>query len=293
VTARECGADLIAVALCRWQPAYMALEASLRSPLVGAPDPGRFERWDAQAPAPTELEPSATTGRLVEPDPRAGRSAPDHSGFERVFGAVLCAIDGSVNAQAARRQASALATPGGTVTTVASSLLARHGSCALPDGWECHDLLVVGAGAAGLAAAEHTPIPLLLARRPPLGVDVTDSIVVAVDASPEADRAVQLAGRLAATHGGDVTIVVAPRCDAALGRAIARSRRLLQHATGAVPAVVDEPRPPERTVPAAAAALAASLVVLPSGHTRRDRRIAARVAGAVGCSVLLMPAVAT
>jgi nucleotide-binding universal stress UspA family protein len=170
---------------------------------------------------------------------------------------------------------------------------ARSASHTPPDGWEGHDLLAVGAGAAALTAAEEAPIPLLLARPLPLGTGVTDSIVVAVDASPEAERAVALAGRLAVAHDGKVTILVVPPPDAALERAVARSRGLLAHATGAAPAVAGERRPPERTVPAAAAALGASLVVLASGHTRRDRRLGAQVAGAVGCSVLMIPAAAT
>jgi hypothetical protein len=202
---------------------------------------------------------------------------------------VLCAVDRSANGQAARSQASLLASPGGTVTTVASGLLTRHGSGGLPEGSTGHDLLAVGAGTAGHAAVEDAPIPVLLARPTPRGVAVTDSIVVVVDPSRESDLAVELAGRLAAAHGGRITMLVAPRSDAGVGQAIARSRRVLLHATGAVPRVIGEPQPPERTVPQAAAALWASMVVLPSGRTQRDRRIAAQVASAVGCSVLTVP----
>jgi nucleotide-binding universal stress UspA family protein len=205
------------------------------------------------------------------------------------FGSVLCAIDGGADAQAARRHAELLAKPGGTVELVLVSQLTRHGSRALQDGCEGHDLLVLSAGAASNAAVQHAPIPVLIARWCPLGTDVTDTILVAVDDSPESTRAVELAGRLAAAHGGRITILVAPAREPRLQRAIAASGRVLLRATGEVPRVFGEQLPPERTIPSAASAVAASLVVLGSGSGDLARSRTATIVSTVGCSVLAVP----
>jgi nucleotide-binding universal stress UspA family protein len=159
----------------------------------------------------------------------------------------------------------------------------------LSDGCEGHDLLALGGGAAAFAVVEQAPIPILIARRCPLGIEVTDTIVVPVDDSPESSRALELAGLLAAAHGGTVTLVAAPARDPALQRAIAASFGVLLRATGAAPRVFGEPRPPERVIPAAAATLRASLVVLDSGRSPTERRMVALMDGAIGCSVLSVP----
>jgi hypothetical protein len=135
----------------------------------------------------------------------------------------------------------------------------------------------------------QAPIPTLIARRCPLGTEVTDSIVVAVDGSPEPSRAVELAGSLAATHGGRVTLLAAPAYDPALERAIAAALELLLRATGAAVQVIGEPRPPDWVIPSGAATLKASLVVLDVGRSLTERRAAARMVAAIGCSVLGVP----
>src|SRR5215217_5088836 len=119
-----------------------------------------------------------------------------------VFGSVLCAIDRSANAQAAWRHAALLASPGGVVETVSESQLFRHGKPALHHDCEGYDLLVVGAGVASHAAVLSAPIPILVARRCPLGTEVTDTILVTIDDTPQSSHAVVLAGRLAADHSG-------------------------------------------------------------------------------------------
>jgi nucleotide-binding universal stress UspA family protein len=80
--------------------------------------------------------------------------------------------------------------------------LTRQGPRALREACEGHDLLAIGAGAGGSAVVEHAPIPVLVGRWSALGTEVTDTILVPVDASPESSRAVELAGRLVAAHGG-------------------------------------------------------------------------------------------
>jgi nucleotide-binding universal stress UspA family protein len=120
---------------------------------------------------------------------------------------------------------------------------------------------------------------------------VTDTILVPVEDSPESSRAVALAGRLAAAHRGTVTILGAPPRDPMLQRAIAASSRVLLGATGAVPRLLSEQLAPERAIPSAAVALAATLVVMGSASDEAARRMTAQIAGCLACSVLAVPAV--
>jgi nucleotide-binding universal stress UspA family protein len=73
---------------------------------------------------------------------------------------------------------------------------------------------------------KHARIPVLIGRWNPLEAEVTDTILVAVDDSPESRRAVALAGRLAAARGGTVTVLLAPPRDPGLQRAVTVSRRI-------------------------------------------------------------------
>jgi nucleotide-binding universal stress UspA family protein len=205
------------------------------------------------------------------------------------FTSVIRAVAEGPTDDAARHQAALLASPGGTVELVAAALLTRHGERALSASCDGHDLLALGGGAAAFAAVEQAAIPILIARRCPLGSEVTDSIVVPVDGSAESSRAVELAGSLAATHGGSVTLLAAPACDPALERAIAAACEILLRATGAAAHVIGEPRPPDWVIPSAAASLKASLVVLDVGRSSTERRTAALMVAAIGCSVLAVP----
>jgi hypothetical protein len=220
-------------------------------------------------------QPALSTERAVDP--------------VRVFGSVLCAIDGSANAQAAWRHAALLASPGGVVETVSESQLFRQGKPALFHDCEDHDLLVVGAGVASYAVVLNAPIPILVARRCPLGTQVTDTMLVPIDDTPQSSHAVVLAGRLAADHSGTVAILPAPPRDSSFQRAIAAGERVLLRATGAAPPVLGNQVPPERSIPSAAASITASLVVLGCGSEEIDRRTAAQVVGSLGCSGLVVP----
>ncbi len=206
------------------------------------------------------------------------------------FSAVLCGVDRSANARAARVQAQLLASPGGTVRLVPAPTLTKHGERALYDGCDGHDLVVLGGGAAAHRAVRHARIPVLIARTCPLGTKLTDTVLVPVDESPDSRRAVELAGRLAALNGGTVSIVQAPPPDAALQRATAGSSRVLLGLTGAVPRIYGEQASPERAIPSAAATLTASLVILGSGNSGSARRMTAQMVGSIGCSVLVIPA---
>jgi hypothetical protein len=206
-----------------------------------------------------------------------------------MFGSVLCATDRSANAQAAWRHAALLASRGAVVETVSGSQLIRHGQRVLRHGCKGHDLLVVGAGVASYAAVLDAPIPILIARWCPLGTQVTDTILVPIDDSLQSRRAVVLAGRLAAVHGGTVTILPAPPCDPSFERAVAASGRVVLRATGTAPRVLGNQLPRARRIPSAAASITASLVVLGYRTTEIERRMAAQVVGALGCSALVVP----
>jgi nucleotide-binding universal stress UspA family protein len=130
-----------------------------------------------------------------------------------------------------------------------------------------------------------------IARWSASGTRVTDTVLVAVDDSPESSRAVALAGRIAAAHGGTVTILGAPARDPALQRAIAAGGRVLLDITGAAPRRFGEQLPREHAIPSAATALTATLVVLGSGNSEPARRMTGQIAGAIGCSVLAVPPV--
>ena len=205
------------------------------------------------------------------------------------FQAIICADERTAADDTARRQAALLASPGGTVKLAPTLHLTWHGQSAIDDTCHGYDLLALGAGDAAFTALAYAPIPTLIARLCPLGMQVTDRIVVCVGNSVDPRRAVQLAGLLAAEHKRTVTILAVPPSIPALDRAIAASFRVLIEATGAAPRVYGELLPPERTIPSAAAALTASLVVLGSGHSLSERRRTARIGGALGCSVLAVP----
>jgi nucleotide-binding universal stress UspA family protein len=264
-------------------------------PLTGLrPDTRASEGPDGRAHQtlqPPRLGADILTGHLLDRDldtaqPANGADRP----AEPACSSVICGIDRSANARAARDQAELLASPGGTVELVPAPQLTHHGHRALNERCEGHDLLALGAGAAARAAVEHTPIPILIARWSPSGTKVTDTILVLVDDSPGSSRAVELAGRIAAAHGGTVTILAAPPRDPAFQRAIAASRRVLLRSTGAAPRLLNEQPQPERAIPSAAAALPASLLVLGAGSSETARRMTVQIAGSVGCSVLAVPA---
>ena len=221
----------------------------------------------------------------AEPQNGARPGVPDFP-----FGSVLCGVDRSSNARAARDQAELLASRAGSVEFVPAPQLTRHGPRALRDRCEGHDLLALGAGAAARVAVEHAAIPVLVARWGPFDTKVTDTILVPVEDSPESSRAVGLAGRLAAVHGGTVTILGAPPRDPTLQRAIAASARILLEATGAAPRLFGEQLAPERAIPAAALTLSATLVLVGSAEDEAARRMTAQLAGCLACSVLVVPA---
>ena len=205
------------------------------------------------------------------------------------FNSVLCGVDRSIDSLATHQQAVLFAKPGGAVAVVPTPRLTRHGDRALHDACEGHDLLALGACAGASDVLKHAPIPVLIGRWSPPGTEVTDTILVPVDDSGASSRAVDLAGRLAAVHGGTVTVLAVPPRNPELQRAIAASCRNLLQAIGAVPTVLGEQLPRERAIPAAALAINASLVVLGTGDSKTARRMTAQIADRIEASVLAVP----
>jgi nucleotide-binding universal stress UspA family protein len=77
-----------------------------------------------------------------------------------------------------------------------------------------HDLLVVGAHRAdeghpdtARAAVHQAPVPVMVARAPRAGAEVTDRLLIAIDGSPEAHDAMTVAGALARRHAAEVAVV--------------------------------------------------------------------------------------
>jgi nucleotide-binding universal stress UspA family protein len=260
-----------------------------------APAPERLAGRAHRRQRRDRLDARTGAAQVLDRDPRAVHRA-DRAERPRApaatFNSVLCADDKSANSRAAHDQAVLLVSPGGTVERVPAPRLTRRGRRALHDACSGHDLVALGAGPAAFAAVGGAPIPVLVARWCPLGTDVADTILVPVDGSPESARAVEVAGRLAATHGGTVAILGAPPRDPALQRAMAASGRILLQATGAAPRLFGRELPREHAIPDAAVAVGASLVVLGAGSGEAARRMTAQIAGRVGCSALTVPALA-
>jgi nucleotide-binding universal stress UspA family protein len=195
-----------------------------------------------------------------------------------------------VDSRAARDQAVGFAVPDARVEVVRPRKLTGHGRRQLRDACQGHDLLALGAGPDVFAIVKHASIPVLIGRWNPLSPAVTERILVAVDGSPGSDRAVQLAGRLAADHDGTVVVVVTPERDAHLERAIAASRRILMQTTGRLPRVIGKPLARDQAIASAAVEANASLVVL-AGGDGYDASGMAATAARIECSVLCVPTV--
>jgi nucleotide-binding universal stress UspA family protein len=164
------------------------------------------------------------------------------------------------------------------------------------------DLLVLGIaghsrtsgiiiGSAATAALHRSPVPVLVARRPPDGVGFPERIVLASDGTPMSDGAAELTARLAAHHGASVGIVGARDGELSGRPGLAEHSARIKLATGTEPVFVDEPGPPHRAVAAAARDFGASLVICGSRGLRGIsalRSVSERIAHAAPCSVLVV-----
>jgi nucleotide-binding universal stress UspA family protein len=164
------------------------------------------------------------------------------------------------------------------------------------------DLLVLGiqghsraggimVGSAASAALHRSPVPVLVARRPPDGVAFPSRILLASDGTPTSDAAAELTARIAARHGSHVAIVGARDGAAPFRPGLAEHATRIMEATGTEPVMLDEPGPPHGGVTKAAHDFRASLVITGSrGLTGVSalRSVSERIAHAAPCSVLVV-----
>lgn len=164
------------------------------------------------------------------------------------------------------------------------------------------DLLVLGIrgrsrvggimiGGTATAAVHRSPVPVLVARRPPDGSDFPKRIVVASDGTPTSDAAVDLTARLAARHAASVAIVTARVGDVPFRPGLAEHATRIKEATGTEPVVIDEPGPAHRAIATGARDFGASLVVTGSrglAGAAALGSVSERVAHGAPCSVLVV-----
>lgn len=163
------------------------------------------------------------------------------------------------------------------------------------------DLLVLGIhghsrvggimiGSAASAALHRSPVPVLVARRPPDGIEFPERILLASDGTPTSDVAAGLTARIASRHGAHVAIVGARDGQIPFRPGLAEHAARIMEATGTEPVMLGEPAPPHRAVAKAARDFGASLVITGSrGLTGVSalRSASERIAHAAPCSVLV------
>jgi nucleotide-binding universal stress UspA family protein len=165
-----------------------------------------------------------------------------------------------------------------------------------------HGLLVVGShgqsrregvvwGSTASLAAHTSPVPVLVARRPPNGEPFPSRILVASDGSSDSSRAVDLAGRLAGRHAAETLLVhVGPWDDPQHRRAFSEQAISLTQATGSEPVVMEPEGDAHRRVPELARQEGVSLTVVGSrGLTgvKSLGSVSERIAHSSDCSVLI------
>jgi nucleotide-binding universal stress UspA family protein len=165
-----------------------------------------------------------------------------------------------------------------------------------------HDLLVVGihghsrasgivVGSVATAALHRSSIPVLVARRPPEGVEFPARIVLASDGTPMSDAAAELTARIAARHGSDVGIIGARDREKPFRPGLAEHAAQIVAAIGTDPTILDGPGAPHHAVATAARDFNASLIITGSrGLTGLSAlgSVAERLAHAAPCSVLVV-----
>jgi nucleotide-binding universal stress UspA family protein len=150
------------------------------------------------------------------------------------------------------------------------------------------DAIVLGSTAA--AAVHHAEVPVLVARRPPQGVEFPREILVASDGSPGAGRPVELAARIGRAHRSDVYLLSVDPHPHGDPRRLATEIADLTAALGRRPTVIRERGKPSERIVQLASSERVSLVVLGSrGLTgiRAVESVSERVAQDASCSVLV------
>jgi nucleotide-binding universal stress UspA family protein len=166
-----------------------------------------------------------------------------------------------------------------------------------------HDLLVVGihghsrpggilVGSTASAALHRAPVPLLIARAARTSeAAFPERIMLALDGSAHSHAATEVALAIAARHAADVDVVTCGAHEPVQRHAIAGELAAIFAATGAEPAVHDEPGPTHRAIAAAATSAGSTLVVTGSrglGGAAALRSVSERIGHEAPCSVLVV-----
>ena len=150
------------------------------------------------------------------------------------------------------------------------------------------DLLVVPAGPQAAAVLARETRSVLVARPAPDGPGLLDSVLLAVDGSPEAHAAAQLRSRLALPDRTVTALVASPEHDARHQDALRADVATIERATGRRPLILDECGSPADSVLQAAGSLGATLIVIGSRPGHPVDSVSAPVAARAACSVLVL-----
>jgi nucleotide-binding universal stress UspA family protein len=164
-----------------------------------------------------------------------------------------------------------------------------------------HDLLVVGthggSRAAGIALGStasnvlhRSPVPVLVARRPPAAEDFPRALLVATDGTDGSRRAVALAAAIARRHEARVVLLLYVEGHRHSRNVLAEQSAAFVEATGIEPVLLSRRGDAHVAIVAAAEEHGVSLVVLGNrGLTgvRALGSVSERVAHEAGCSVLV------
>jgi nucleotide-binding universal stress UspA family protein len=209
-------------------------------------------------------------GRLdllaLAPDPAPGRPRPQAAQIEALVSGSAVASRGGVH----------------SIVHIAET---SDEAAAVAESSRDHGLLVLAAGPLAGDVLPRVEVPVLVARP---GADRLDSVLAAVDGSPEAHAAALLGARLAALEHADLALVAAPEHDAAHQHALQRDAAAVERITGRRPLILDEHGAPVASILNAATTLDASLIVLGSRPGRPADSVSAEVAERADCSVLVL-----
>jgi nucleotide-binding universal stress UspA family protein len=145
-------------------------------------------------------------------------------------------------------------------------------------------------GSTASASIHRARVPVLVARRPPKGVEFPQSILVATDGSAGAERAVELAARIGHARGARVYLLGVDPAPHGEPRLTSVEAADLTAALGRQPVVVHESgEPSERIIELAASEKIALVAVGSRGLTgvRALGSVSERVAHGAPCSVLV------
>jgi nucleotide-binding universal stress UspA family protein len=146
-------------------------------------------------------------------------------------------------------------------------------------------------GSAASAALHRSSVPVLVARRPPEGIDFPSRLVLASDGTPTSDAAAELTARIAGRHRSHVAIVGARDREAPFRPGLAEHATQIMAATGTEPVILDAPGHLPGAVADAARDFNAALVI--TGSRRLTglpalRSVSERIAHDAPCSVLVV-----